>query len=452
MGGPDLRANVVEACRRLALGHLAQARSACERLVAGADGEALHDFRVALRRLRSCLDAYRPWLKDSARRPERQKIRDFAASTNPHRDREVQIAWLSGLEAKAERPIDREAVAGLIESLGRDLPTGAQLAEGFAPFADRLDRRLRSYRTVLPEGPQPPTVSLARAMAERLGGLAAELRDLLASIRSLADDPIIHRARIRAKRLRYLLEPARSATEAAVEAVATLTALQDLLGELHDIAVFTEQVLPTLQAPEQVPARQVLANALWQRRVGSFRRLEHEWLHGAADPFVARLERLRHELSRHGETTEVERKFLLTGMPAIPRGATVSEIEQGYIPGSVLHERVRRLLDDQGEHFFRTVKLGTGLSRLEIEEETTADIFDALWNLTIGRRVMKLRYAVPAGELVWEVDRFTDRDLVLAEVELPDEETAVTPPDWLAPSVVREVTGEDEFVNLNLAK
>ncbi|MBZ0119643.1 MAG: CHAD domain-containing protein, partial [Sandaracinaceae bacterium] len=52
----DVSAN--EGVRTLALGFWAEARDAAERLEQQADVEALHDFRVALRRLRSCLRAY----------------------------------------------------------------------------------------------------------------------------------------------------------------------------------------------------------------------------------------------------------------------------------------------------------------------------------------------------------------------------------------------------------
>jgi CYTH domain-containing protein len=58
---------------------------------------------------------------------------------------------------------------------------------------------------------------------------------------------------------------------------------------------------------------------------------------------------------------------------------------------------------------------------------------------------------VPEGALTWEIDVFLDRDLVLAEVELPGDQD-VTIPEWLAAQVVRDVTGESEYVNLNLAR
>ena len=100
----------------------------------------------------------------------------------------------------------------------------------------------------------------------------------------------------------------------------------------------------------------------------------------------------------------------------------------------------------------RTVKHGRGVTRVELEERCTRALYRALWPLTDGRRVRKRRYEVPSGALTWEVDAFQDRELFVAEVELPAEDTEVVIPDWLMPYLVREVTGEDEFVNRNLAR
>ena len=61
-------------------------------------------------------------------------------------------------------------------------------------------------------------------------------------------------------------------------------------------------------------------------------------------------------------------------------------------------------------------------------------------------------YAVEDGGVVWEIDQFLDRELFLAEVELDDPADEVVLPGWLADHVVREVTGDGDYVNLNLAK
>lgn len=148
---------------------------------------------------------------------------------------------------------------------------------------------------------------------------------------------------------------------------------------------------------------------------------------------------------------EIERKYLLSALPPAATAARSVLIDQGYVPGKLIRERVRRIRDGSGERYVRTLKLGTGIVRQEFEEETTSQVFDALWSLTAGRRLQKRRYFVPAGSLVWEVDEFTDRELVLAELEMPSADFRVEIPDWLQPYLVREVTDEPAYRNSSLA-
>jgi CYTH domain-containing protein len=99
----------------------------------------------------------------------------------------------------------------------------------------------------------------------------------------------------------------------------------------------------------------------------------------------------------------------------------------------------------------RTVKEGSGLTRLEVEEPVAPDVFDRLWPLTEGRRLRKRRYRIPDGGLTWEIDEFLDRNLVLAEVELNGRPAKVEVPAWLSPHVDREVTEEEAYSNFRLA-
>jgi adenylate cyclase len=149
---------------------------------------------------------------------------------------------------------------------------------------------------------------------------------------------------------------------------------------------------------------------------------------------------------------EIERKYLLRALPPRARSAPFEDLWQGWIPGEKLQERLRRTKGARGLRYFRTVKLGRGISRIEVEEQTDPALFRRMWPLTAGKRVRKRRYLVEEGALLWEIDAFADRELFLAEVELPSADTPVSLPDWLSPFVVREVTGEDEFVNINLAR
>ncbi len=129
----------------------------------------------------------------------------------------------------------------------------------------------------------------------------------------------------------------------------------------------------------------------------------------------------------------------------------MEEIAQGYLPGRRLVERLREVRSAGRTRRYRTVKVGVGVQRVELEERCAAALFRAMWPFTEGRRVRKRRYVVALADATWMVDEFTDRRLVLAEVELRRPDAPVELPAWLAAVVVREVTDESAYVNAVLA-
>ena len=150
---------------------------------------------------------------------------------------------------------------------------------------------------------------------------------------------------------------------------------------------------------------------------------------------------------------EIERKFLLRSLPERAREAKSVEVDQGYLPGTRINERIRRMKSSDGARFFRTIKMGSGLERFELEEETSEEFFTTVWPLTRRARIFKRRYFVPEGEVVWEIDEFLDRPgLWLAEVELESVDQRVKIPEWLEPTIEREVTEEREYTNHALAR
>jgi CYTH domain-containing protein len=150
---------------------------------------------------------------------------------------------------------------------------------------------------------------------------------------------------------------------------------------------------------------------------------------------------------------EIERKYLLRGQPPQTIGAPSLEIDQGYIPGERIRERVRRARSANDTRYYRTFKMGAGIQRIEIEEETTNEFFDAVWPLTVGRRVRKRRYLINESGLVWEIDEFLDRpSLWLAELELEHADETVAIPPWLEPFIEREVTDDPSYTNRALAR
>lgn len=66
-----------------------------------------------------------------------------------------------------------------------------------------------------------------------------------------------------------------------------------------------------------------------------------------------------------------------------------------------------------------------------------------------GPRIEKTRHYLRHGGHLWEVDEFggDNAGLVVAEIELEDEQEAFARPDWLG----AEVTGEERYYNVCLA-
>jgi adenylate cyclase len=150
---------------------------------------------------------------------------------------------------------------------------------------------------------------------------------------------------------------------------------------------------------------------------------------------------------------EIERKFLLRALPERVREAQSAEVDQGYLPGMRINERIRRMRSADGARFYRTIKMGSGVERYELEEETNEEFFRTVWPLTRGARIFKRRYFVPEGDVIWEIDEFLDRPgLWLAEVELETVDQRVIVPDWLEAVVEREVTDEKDYTNHALAR
>ncbi len=227
-----------EASRRVALQRLDEAGEAALRLSDPSDAEALHDFRVALRRVRSTLRSFRPLFGDAVPKKLRRRLRRIADATGAARDSEVALAWLRDAAPRL-RDGTRPAVKRLSTLLAARAEEGyggaRRAAEGFPVLGDRLRRALSNYTLDASGSDRSPSFGPAAAglVLEHAGALA----DALGEIHTPADAAQIHRARIAAKRLRYLVEPLRPLVPAAAVLLDSLKAFQETSGRLHDAHV-----------------------------------------------------------------------------------------------------------------------------------------------------------------------------------------------------------------------
>jgi len=147
---------------------------------------------------------------------------------------------------------------------------------------------------------------------------------------------------------------------------------------------------------------------------------------------------------------EIERKFLVTSNAFKDEAFKKSQIIQGFL-NSDKERTVRvRIRGDKG---FLTVKGESsqkGLIRFEWEKEIGRTDAEALLSICEGGIIEKTRHEIKFGNHIFEVDEFfgDNNGLVMAEVELQDENEEFIKPSWLG----REVTGQTKYYNSQLGK
>jgi len=242
-GSGDLVAQpAARAVRVLALAHLEQIRAGHARFIAG-DAEGLHDLRVAMRRLRTLLRAYRPFVTDTVKRNTRRTLSRLARATGAARDAEVAVEWV-----RAQRELPPRSRAGytyVLEMLEQERDAAARklrtrLERDLPGLLRLLARQLTVYHDELAVGAAPPIDSMAIAAAGALRSNAERLSRRADRLDSRFDATRAHRVRIAGKRLRYVIDSWKEYGLAA-EAGAQLTDLQDTLGALHDAHQFVNR-------------------------------------------------------------------------------------------------------------------------------------------------------------------------------------------------------------------
>jgi adenylate cyclase len=147
---------------------------------------------------------------------------------------------------------------------------------------------------------------------------------------------------------------------------------------------------------------------------------------------------------------EIERKFLVINENFKTEAFKQTRITQGYL--SSVPERTVRIRV-KGEKGFLTIKgIGndSGASRYEWEKEIPANEVMELMKIAEPGVIDKTRYQVKKGNHTYEVDEFygENQGLIVAEIELQDENESFEKPEWLG----EEVTGDVKYYNSMLMK
>ena len=146
---------------------------------------------------------------------------------------------------------------------------------------------------------------------------------------------------------------------------------------------------------------------------------------------------------------EIERKFLVASDGWRKKADSGRRMRQAIIFSD--GNRSLRIRAIDGKKARLTLKIGiSGMSRHEFEYEVPLSDAKELLKLANGSTISKVRYEVPHGKHVWEVDVYDGKldGLVIAEVEMASENEKPELPSWLG----REVTGDRRFSNQALAE
>ncbi len=279
----------------------------------GEDAEALHDMRVATRRMRAAFRVFGDFFEPRAVAPYLKGLKRTGRALGPVRDadvlREKALAYLDSLPEP-----ERDGLQSLFQAIDQHREAARERmlhyldGKKYARFKERFDHFVHSegmgsLPVALVDGePHPFRVRHVVPMAayERLGAVRAYDEWV-----RVPDPPLerLHALRIACKRLRYTLEFFEAVLGPDTEAVIKqVVAIQDHLGALQD-AVVASDIL-----------RQFLTTGTWGKRASG------ESLPGASAPSPA--------VEAYLAARQAEMRHLVETFPQLWQQITHSDFSQ----------------------------------------------------------------------------------------------------------------------------
>lgn len=224
----------------------------------GSDVESVHQMRVASRKMRSLFEMIGNYYKPKTVMKHTQGLRTIGKTLGNIRDLDVLIEDLE----KFEKTLDKETQASLKQIIKKlDKKRGKHRvvlndmfdSKQYIKFIDRFKKFTQSRK----KGVFPISNKSTPHQVRHL--LPIILHERLAKVRAYetvldgAEDEVLHALRVEFKQLRYALEFFKPVLgKSGEQFINEVKAMQNLLGRIQDIAVFTERANAIKQlSPEQ---------------------------------------------------------------------------------------------------------------------------------------------------------------------------------------------------------
>ena len=248
--------------RKLALRQLDRFMSLEPKVLRGDDPDAIHDLRVASRRLQQILDLLYPAPRPAEIRKLRRKIQRCRRTLGEVRNCDVQLQRVDRT-LRSKRTARRESWEAVRHYLRQRRSENFQKAArklgkvNLAVFYVQLREHLALSTGVSGFGRRSEPASelgpeqFYERVAEALERVWHGIETQIAHSHRDSSAPVIHSVRIAAKRVRYLIEVIREFNvPGAAQTLARLRALQQLLGDWHDLEVMEQMMIEMLARPQ----------------------------------------------------------------------------------------------------------------------------------------------------------------------------------------------------------
>lgn len=250
---------------KLALKQLDRCVSFEPKVLHGDDADAIHDLRVATRRLQQVLDLLFPPPHSGEIRKARRRLRRCRRSLSEVRNYDVLLERVDAALARKRtaRRTAWEAIQVYLResrSVRLDKALRKLTRANLSALYVRLKACLPADGNALPEavgnsshlcaGQDLTAEQFYARISEGLKTVWEAFEQEVVQSRHDSDPAVLHRTRIAAKRVRYLIEVINAFDVAgSKEALIWLRSLQKQLGDWHDLVVFEDTVIGMIADP-----------------------------------------------------------------------------------------------------------------------------------------------------------------------------------------------------------